>query len=136
MYLVKLHVAGATTSDKESAKFLFFCILCLCLCLYLNWLGQVACGGLRQSVSKSDGETLVSNLQPESVSASKSDQLFVYFVFDLFSFPFKESLSASKGADSFHIHRKTMKDLWILAVLGVQEACFPIVYEHVHIHTC
>ena len=26
-----------------------------------------------------------------------------------------------KGAGSFHIHRKTMKDLWILAVLGVQE---------------
>ena len=26
-----------------------------------------------------------------------------------------------KGAGSFHIHRKTMKDLWILAVLGVRE---------------
>ena len=27
----------------------------------------------------------------------------------------------SKGAGSFHIHRKTMKDLGILAVLGVRE---------------
>ena len=27
----------------------------------------------------------------------------------------------SKGAGSFHIHCKTMKDLWILAVLGVRE---------------
>ena len=27
----------------------------------------------------------------------------------------------NKGAGSFHIHRKTMKDLWILAVLGVWE---------------
>ena len=27
----------------------------------------------------------------------------------------------SKGAGSFHIHRKTMKDLWALAVLGVRE---------------
>ena len=26
-----------------------------------------------------------------------------------------------KGAGSFHIHRKTMKDLWALAVLGVRE---------------
>ena len=26
-----------------------------------------------------------------------------------------------KGAGSFHKHRKTMKDLWILAVLGVRE---------------
>ena len=26
-----------------------------------------------------------------------------------------------KGAGSFHIHRETMKDLWILAVLGVRE---------------
>ena len=26
-----------------------------------------------------------------------------------------------KGAGSFHIHHKTMKDLWILAVLGVRE---------------
>ena len=26
-----------------------------------------------------------------------------------------------KGAGSFHIHRKTMKDLGILAVLGVRE---------------
>ena len=28
---------------------------------------------------------------------------------------------ANKGAGSFHIHRKTMKDLWALAVLGVRE---------------
>ena len=27
-------------------------------------------------------------------------------------------LNNLKGAGSFHIHRKTMKDLWILAVLG------------------
>ena len=26
-----------------------------------------------------------------------------------------------KGAGSFHIHRKTIKDLWALAVLGVRE---------------
>ena len=26
-----------------------------------------------------------------------------------------------KGAGSFHTHRKTMKDLWALAVLGVRE---------------
>ena len=26
-----------------------------------------------------------------------------------------------KGAGSFHIHRKTMKDLWALAVLGIRE---------------
>ena len=84
VYLVKLHVVGETTSDKESAMFFIFCILCLCL--YLNWLGQVACGGLRQSVSKSDGETLVSNLQPESLSASKSDQLFVFLFLIFFRF--------------------------------------------------
>ena len=27
----------------------------------------------------------------------------------------------AKGAGSFHMHRKTMKDLWILAVVGVRE---------------
>ena len=27
----------------------------------------------------------------------------------------------SKGTGSFHIHHKTMKDLWALAVLGVRE---------------
>ena len=41
-----------------------------------------------------------------------------------------------KKVGSFHIHRKTMKELCTLAVLGVREACFPIVYEHVHLHTC
>ena len=35
---------------------------------------------------------------------------------------FKVSWSSKqKGAGSFHIHRKTMKDLWALAVLGVRE---------------
>ena len=29
-----------------------------------------------------------------------------------------------KGAGSFHIHRKTMKELGTLAVLGVREATF------------
>ena len=30
-------------------------------------------------------------------------------------------IKSLKGAGSFHIHRKTMKDLWALAVLGVRE---------------
>ena len=29
--------------------------------------------------------------------------------------------ACDKGAGCFHIHRKTMKDLWILAVVGVRE---------------
>ena len=33
----------------------------------------------------------------------------------------KDRLGTTKGAGSFHIHRKTMKDLGILAVLGVRE---------------
>ena len=113
---VKLHVTGAVSSDVRQNIRKSFCIFtCVfgqvacrrsnalrqrvsnvfyilyfvfvfVFCLYLNWLGQVACGGLRQSVSKSDGETLVSNLQPESVSASKSDQLFVFLFLIFFLF--------------------------------------------------
>ena len=39
----------------------------------------------------------------------------------------KRSIYMPKGAGSFHIHRKTMKDLCALAVLGVREACLRIV---------
>ena len=36
-------------------------------------------------------------------------------------FSFTKSDNKPKGAGSFHIHRKTMKELGILAVLGIRE---------------
>ena len=38
-----------------------------------------------------------------------------------------------KGAGSFPIHRKTMKDLWALAVLGVREQ--PILAQNLVTHS-
>ena len=51
--------------------------------------------------------------------------------------PFVPSLpvrsNSSKGAASFHIHRKTIKDLWALAVLCVRE--LPNLAQNLVIHS-
>ena len=44
----------------------------------------------------------------------EEDQPFAHFAI-------RKTLTGRKGAGSFHIYRKTMKYLWILAVLGVRE---------------
>ena len=53
--------------------------------------------------------------QVKQVSEQKWGQVFAKSSSD------SSSSTSSKGAGSFHIHRKTMKELGILALLGIRE---------------
>ena len=121
VYLVKLHVAGATLSDKGSAMFFIFCILCLCLYFVCIWTGWV-----KLHVAASDKASASQTARPWSPIFSQSlwvhrnlinFSFILFLIFFLFLskshwvhrnlinfscffwafFPFKECVNASKS---------------------------------------